>query len=313
MFYSNHIASKLGVWRARGQEKLKELLAKMGFPLEESKQKYAFMSPKLKSNLRERVMEHAGDFGLDDLTFSGFVRVSGYRSLISASDTSHAITALLENDGDGSEEKSRDAFNAAYDALNMKEGGDFASIVNGGSFGNSGVGLGLRLSMELQRVIVNTAVSLVEKEQFRKTKNFRSAQLNATNEGANGGRRFARADGTAKGDKTEHIFAKPFALCKLATFLFDMHRENGKWANAKALPLVLMAENPATDTYLVCGFNCPSRAGEVTKNSFGRFFLEAASIVQAKLMCEKFDSNVVEVPRENLQHFFEQLNTVMGA
>lgn len=43
MYYSNYVASKLGTWRAKGQEKLKELFAKMGFPLDESKQKYPFM------------------------------------------------------------------------------------------------------------------------------------------------------------------------------------------------------------------------------------------------------------------------------
>jgi len=210
------------------------------------------------------------------------------------------------------------AFNAAYDALNTKsssggkEGVDMQNFVNGGAMGSTGLGLGLRLSMELQRSIVNQCVSLIEKDSIRKTKNFRHATLNITNEGQNGGRRFT---GEAKEEKEKgHLWSKPYALTKLATFLFDIHRENKKWAADKdRLPLILMAENPETDSYVVIGCNCPEKLGDITKNRFGRFFLEAANIVQAKLVAERFESNIVELRRENLQNFFEQLNTVMGA
>ena len=149
--------------------------------------------------------------------------------------------------------------------------------------------------------------------QIRKTKNFRHAQLNATNEGTNGSRRFTGVEKDSS-KKDGHIFSKPYALCKLANFLFGMHRENGKWAGTKALPLILMAERPETDTYVVVGYNCPERHGDLSaKNKFGRFFLEAATVVQAQLQAERFDANVVEIRRENLQNFFEQLNQVIGA
>tara|TARA_B110000967_G_C18536665_1_gene388518 strand:+ start:204 stop:425 length:222 start_codon:yes stop_codon:yes gene_type:complete len=73
-----------------------------------------------------------------------------------------------------------------------------------------------------------------------------------------------------------------------------------------------MSERPRSDTYLVGGFNCPEKMGDVGRNRFGRFFYEAADIVQANLVSERFDSNIVEVKRESLQNFFEQLNQVMG-
>lgn len=59
MLYSNYVASHLQVWKSHGRERLQELLAKMGFPLEECKQPYAFMNPHLKRKLRDKMGEYA--------------------------------------------------------------------------------------------------------------------------------------------------------------------------------------------------------------------------------------------------------------
>ena len=52
-------------------------------------------------------------------------------------------------------------------------------------------------------------------------------------------------DGPRRGaDRHYHVFAKPLVLTKLAHFLMDMHREDGKWTGTKSRPLVLLAEKP---------------------------------------------------------------------
>lgn len=59
MVHSNYISTKLQVWTNRGMHKLQELLAKMGFPLEECRQPYAFMKPTLKRRLGEQIANYA--------------------------------------------------------------------------------------------------------------------------------------------------------------------------------------------------------------------------------------------------------------
>jgi cell division control protein 45 len=59
MVHSNYIASKLQIWTNKGMHKLQELLAKMGYPLEECRQPYAFMKPTLKRRLRDQIATYA--------------------------------------------------------------------------------------------------------------------------------------------------------------------------------------------------------------------------------------------------------------
>ena len=58
MFHSNFVASKLQVWRGPGKQRLMELLAKMGFPLDQCRQPFAFVAPKLRRRLKDQIEEH---------------------------------------------------------------------------------------------------------------------------------------------------------------------------------------------------------------------------------------------------------------
>jgi cell division control protein 45 len=59
MRYSNYVATKLQVYTTQGKQRLKELLARMGFPLEECQQSYAFMRPIMKGRLQQKLADHA--------------------------------------------------------------------------------------------------------------------------------------------------------------------------------------------------------------------------------------------------------------
>jgi cell division control protein 45 len=59
MVDSDYISTKLQVWTKKGMQKLQELLAKMGYPLEECKQPFAFMKPSLRRRLQEKLAENA--------------------------------------------------------------------------------------------------------------------------------------------------------------------------------------------------------------------------------------------------------------
>lgn len=381
LLHSNFVASKLQVWKSSGRQRLMELLARMGFPLEQCRQPWAFVGPGMRRRLRDRMDDCTEEYGLGNISYTGFVRVTGYKSLLSASDMSYAVTALLEcsaaamaggssgskekgnssNDDDDeliSEEDREDAemveaFNVAFDALNSNgsttssaangaslasidgvEGGDLNNLVNGGNMtGTTGLGAGIRLAMTLQRNIMATARNLVDRNAITRLSHFRYAYLHCSSSGggsSSSGKRVVTPDANKNaGDSTNgstsssrrssssgatdqfHVFAKPLVLTKLANFLMDMHRENGKWTGAKSRPLILLAEKPRSNTYMVVGYEYPEEAGNVVKNKFGQNFEEAARSMKGTFWFDSFDSNVVEVGARDVQKFLEQLHYMM--
>lgn len=299
------------------------------------------------------------EYGLGNCSYTGFVRVTGYKSLLSASDMSHAVTALLEcsteamnggsspsapGDGDMTEEDREDLemvrnFNNALDAMNPNgssssvvpsslaataggavEGGDLTNLVNGGDMaGSTGLGAGIRLAMTLQKQIMNTARGLVERNAITRLSHFRYAYLHCTSRGGGGGgasgpgARVVTPETGPGGDESGrfHVFSRPLVLTRLAQFLMDVHRENGKWTGPRSRPLVLLAEKPRSDTYMVVGYEQPEDAGSVVRNRFGQNFEMAARSMRGTFWFDSFDSNVVEVGAGDVQRFIEQLHYMM--
>ena len=225
---------------------------------------------------------------MEKLEFTSFVRVTGFNSLLSACDVAYAATALLEAETDKSDE---DAFHAAYDVLNASSapGVGVSGLVNGGRL-DGGIGAGIRFALGLQKAIYATAVGLVERKAVVRLRHFRYAFLN-------------QAD----------VFGKPLALTKLAHFLMDMHREDGKWTGAKARPLVLLAEKPETEAYLVVGYEFPERSGAFVRNRFGQHFQMTASTMHGAFLFDRFDTNAIEVEAKDAQRFVEQLHYMMDS
>lgn len=304
------------------------------------------------------------EYGLGNVSYTGFVRVTGYKSLLSASDMSYAVTALLEcsaaaqegagsssggNDDDMLNHEEREdreivqAFNVAFDALNPNgsstssatgallssdggiEGGDLSHLVNGGNMtGTTGLGAGIRLAMALQKTIMSTARNLVDRNAITRLNHFRYAYLHCTSNGGGGsnngpGARVVTPDASKNNNKDSssssrdqyHVFAKPLVLTKLAHFLMDMHRENGKWTGSKSRPLILLAEKPRSNTYMVIGYEYPEESGNVVRNKFGQNFELAAKTMRGTFWFDSFDSSVVEVGAKDVQRFIEQLHYMM--
>jgi cell division control protein 45 len=392
MLHSEYVSTKLQVWNKAGEHKLMELLAKMGYPLDECRQPYAFMKPSLRRRLLEKFSSHAQvrrrtrsiqridwisvliasshvdwdmlfyffitvprkkDYNLEHFQYSSFFRVTGYSSLLSASDTSYAVTALLEYEppteetsspaDDGNDPASADdgpsaaaeAFNTAYDALGTHmeptgagggaprtgtEGYDPSNLVNGGNLSATiGLGAGIRHAMTLQRCIIQTAVGLVDRNAVALLRHFRYAYVTSSSSSTTstmGGNHHATVmpSRTASGnDRRDHIFSKPLALTRLAHYLMDMNRENGRWTGPKARPLVLIAERPRTGTCLVVGYEYPERAGNFVRNRFGRHFEMTAQSMNGTFKFDSFDSNVVEVAGADVNRFLEQLHYLLDS
>ena len=308
MVYSQYVSTKLQLHTSRGMQLLQELLAKMGFPIRDSKQPYAFLKPQLKRVLREKFEQYAEEYGLTNLVFTSFVRITGFKSLISAADMSLGISALLDSD-------SVDAFDVAYDSLF-----DYAGVINGGGVG-SGVGggsgsggtSGLQAAMAQRKAIVQTAISLAERRDIVRLRHFRYAFINCSSSEAKQGGGGAAGAKQRQHQELYHLFCKPLALTSLAQWLMDMHRENGKWTGNKSRPLVLCAENPSKGTYMIVGYAYPDHAGQFSKNRFGKQFQSVCDSMGGSEFVhqDSFDANVVEVPSKEAQRFIEQLHYMM--
>jgi hypothetical protein len=296
------------------------------------------------------------EYNLDHFEFTSFTRVTGYSSLLSASDTSYAVTALLEYEAPTAENNPEDsynysaadrdnvasieAFNNAYDALGSHcsepiggawktttgEGYDASNLVNGGTLSTTfGIGAGLRFAMVLQKTIIHTAVGLMERGAIALLRHFRYAHVTSSSGAgeSNSHSHIIRNDlihrssnsgsNTGNQNTRDHLFSKPLALTRLAYFLMDMNRENGKWSGSRARPLVMIADKPNTNTCLIVGYEYPERAGDFVKNSFGKHFEMTAKSMNGTFRFDSFDSNVVEVDAGDVQRFMEQLHYLLDA
>ncbi|CCU98427.1 unnamed protein product [Malassezia sympodialis ATCC 42132] len=97
MYHTSYVAAKLGIWREKGINKLRGLLAKMGLSLANCRQTYEHMELDLRQSLVQRMEAIAPEYGLVDLTFRSFTRSYGFRTVpLSASDAVQGISALLQ-------------------------------------------------------------------------------------------------------------------------------------------------------------------------------------------------------------------------
>ncbi|KAG7390279.1 DNA replication initiation factor cdc45 [Phytophthora pseudosyringae] len=113
MYYSDYVSSKLGLYhdQARrvgarnasgnsgtgaGDTALHVFLARMGFSLRQSQQKFSYMPLEMKQMLREKTQEMAPEFGLDDLFYGSFKRTFAFQYQLGAADAVYGLQALLE-------------------------------------------------------------------------------------------------------------------------------------------------------------------------------------------------------------------------
>lgn len=257
MVHSRYVAARLGVWRGKGKDRLKDLLAKMGIALDQCQQKFTTMDVRLRESLFDQINKCAPTFGLDNCAFDSFVSQHGFQQSLSASDVVYAVTALLEAPTENDDW--RDSFYRAYDALAPSQ--------------HELLVAGMDLSMQQHIGILRLVESIVDgKNGIRKTTTFRYAVLNAQTE--------------------SRTLAHPITLCKLAYFLLDTYRFN-KESKKKTLPLVLAALNPVAETYLVVGVWTQGQRmdGVIVPNQFGVHFQAAGQRINARLRMTAFDSS----------------------
>ncbi|CAK9103521.1 Cell division control protein 45 homolog (Suppressor of nda4 protein) [Durusdinium trenchii] len=349
-FYSDYVASKLGIWRADGTVKLDTFFAKMGISLKESKQKFAFMSKSVKESLRDKIEEHGEAFGLDqDFVYGSFQYRAGYGRQLSAADAVFCVSALLDSfslqstiingwAGSRSNEQARDDLVdarmhhsvAAQQQRRQQQPEDGPADVNGdlvfddSDGGNEGAKFAVKYRQAWQESF-NVAYDALD---FASSGDIieqgltlaKSLQMAIVEEGGSiiagskiqsaGNFRYAVLDGLAP--KLVSIFSQPQILLRLAQFLVLAYTSAGKWRNESAKPLVLGVKSPRTETAFLVGIPCTSDAADGSRvNKFGMQFREAAQRIEASFRHSGFESAAVQIPVDHVQKFVLSLHEVM--
>ncbi|CAM0874416.1 unnamed protein product [Alopecurus aequalis] len=258
MVCSSYVATRLKTWSDNGLKKLKLLLARMGFPLADCQKKFQYMSMEVKRKMRDEFDRLLPEYGLTEFYYRSFLRVHGYKSMVSAADVVYGVTALLESmdaeSKDSKECSAAEQFWVAYSALSLSNVDQLQK--------------GMQSAIEIQRAILRQGSSAITKSGFiRSAKKFRWVKL----------------DDPVDTGKLCH----PQALTKFCFFLMDALKERG----ARMKPLVCACLTREPDKVLIVGVCGKPRLGAIQGNAFGNTFRSAAEEIGADYFHDMFESS----------------------
>jgi len=278
--HSPYIASRLGLYAQAGTQKLEVWLARMGLPLEECKQEYAYMKKHFKDALYDKMNQYGSEFGLVNLTFPSFRRVTNYATQLTPADLVYSVAAQLESPeppadaaGGGGGGGGHTTFQLARATLQHRGAQDDA------------IRDGLEKAKSAQRAIMTQGHAIITQKLYANLGDFYKVLL--------------RPGGETPRFLHQHI------LTKLALFVADALREGGKGrGGGQGKPVLLAAPYPDRGIHLVVAVLGSSRYWKGDgRNSFGRAFQDAALELNAHIAHEGFESSVCQVASNDLDNF----------
>lgn len=286
LFYSPVVASKLGLWKEKGNERIDYLLARMALPKKEAQQEWESIEEKLQKEFYSRFEKHALQELGDDIKFPSFTKQHGEFDNLRASDVVYSLSALLED-----ETRVREALlsdegeSAIYTCVedSFKESMDALDVVN-----QHLLKKGFRHARKLQKGIANKALEILNKGRVKSCGIFRYAQIDEKNE-----------------------FYTPLSLTKLTIFIQNLWTERMKSNNRAEKPLVCGAWNDQSNTYVVCGLPKSLKRQEHNKNPFGTSFRKAAQTFEARVRNVTFDTYLMEIQKDHWPKFVDELHAAM--
>ncbi|TPX64767.1 hypothetical protein SpCBS45565_g05664 [Spizellomyces sp. 'palustris'] len=150
MYHSGYVATKLGIWKERGRQRLTNLLVKMGLPHKESQQRFTEMNITFKRTIRDKLSSVAPRYNMSEIIFPSFCKSFGYKGVVSAPDTVYALTALLDWGAEWISRHSVIAYSESMGSVSSRlgrPGGGRDENSELGTGGLAGVGVGTRTGM----------------------------------------------------------------------------------------------------------------------------------------------------------------------
>jgi cell division control protein 45 len=296
MQYSKEVACRLSSWTEKGQSRLRYLLTKMGIPKEEYSKPFLHMDKLLKEEMFPQMIEHGPHVGLDHITRKLFVRKCRLGPALSAADAVASLKALsvfpnishlvnqmglqLDIYAQFSDPQqwhsmspnisSEDAFFAVLDAISEE------TLLYSG----------IHAAKLVSTTLVTLSGSLISQRCIKTMKGFRYVILHSGM------------------DVSPALLSNYGIIRELALILFGALRE----INKTELPLIIASPlQGQSDLFLLVGYIGAATEGLVRRNPVGIAFEKTANDTQARTRHNFFDSANIEVAREDLSEFLEQL------
>ena len=300
--YSRYVATRLGVWRKKGRQRVRHLLAKMGLPLVQCQQSFALMDSMYKQRLYAELMDRKDEFSLENVFFPSFTVQSGFNPPVSASDVVYGVSALLDMPSQpaGAAATGPAAAAAAAATAAAAAAGAVVGGVAGGGFyagldalqvGHTAVlRRGMQQAMTIQRAIMRQVECVVDSGVgLGKCTNFRYVVL--------------------EDQVDQKYFLQPVSLMRLGLTIADTFRYE-KQARKRTMPLVVCALDKATETHVVVGLwaELHRREGAVVANEFASIFDGAAQRSSIRLRSTALESTVMFVQSDDMPQFIRALN-----
>ncbi|XP_043823274.1 cell division control protein 45 homolog [Dromiciops gliroides] len=272
-----YTSARLKLWTDQGRKRLQELLADMGLPLKQVKQKFQAMDVSLKENLREILEESANKFGMKDMRVQTFSIHFGFKNKFLASDVVFATTSLLESiekDASGA-----DNFIQALDSLSRS---NLAHLYQG-----------LELAKKQLRAIHQTVASCIGTNHVISQGPFLYCFL-------------------PEGTPDIKLFSKPVSLGLLSKYLLQSFICSTKNKRCKLLPLVMAAPLSLEHSTMIMVGIPPETESSDKKNFFGRAFEKAAESTSSRTLHNHFDMSVIELKMEDRGKFLDGLVSLLS-
>uniref|UniRef100_UPI00358EA529 cell division control protein 45 homolog n=1 Tax=Myxine glutinosa TaxID=7769 RepID=UPI00358EA529 len=278
----------LKLWSLAGQRRLQGLLADTGIPLIEARQTFSAMDLELKTNLQQLFDKTAERFGLKELRVQTFEARLGFRHRFLAGDLALSISTIIQEDTSA-------GFSSALHALTR---GGVAKLREGIERA--------KLWLECVHRVVASCIA--------------TAQLTSL-----GPFLFCTL---SQGMPDVEAFCHPDRLCMLSLHLLHSHVHSTKSRRSRQLPLLvsvpLEVKTTETDGFTGNGFRAegistvllagtpPVGSYGDRRNFFGRAFEKAAETTASHIICDNFNSAVIELKSEDRSRFLDALITLLS-
>ncbi|XP_015513742.1 cell division control protein 45 homolog [Neodiprion lecontei] len=268
-------AVSLRLWSLRGENRLRELLAEMGLPLAQSKQRFSAMDLSLRHEFKQMIEKLASKYNVDSIVGASFTLQYGYRFKYCASDVVYSMLALLESTT--KERLPQHCFLDALDCLSRKK--------------KDVVERGIEKAKLMLSNIYKTAQGILEMKQVKNAGPFLYIVIQ---------------DGTLD----TRLFAHEHALIMLAQFTLKAYVETSRYRNATKWPLIATAPFSEEDgTCLVVGI--PPLCEDQPRSLFGRAFEQAAKNTNSYIEADYFDTTIIRLKIQERPKFFDALTALL--
>ncbi|KAK7865622.1 hypothetical protein R5R35_009788 [Gryllus longicercus] len=273
--YSRYSATKLRLWTLRGESKVQELLAEIGLPLVQSRQKFTSMNMILRKEFPESMEKLGEKYNMDRIMTATFFLQYGYRGRFCAFDFVYGVLALLES---RAKDKSLSTcFMEALDSLSRSN----KHVLEDG----------IEKCKTILVSIFKQVQSLLEMRQVISAGPFLYLVLQ-------------------EGTLDVQLYSSPLCLGLLAQFALEAYVGSSRSKKAASQPLIASAPlDPEKGTCLLLGI--PPVADESSNNFFGKAFEQAGERISARMNMDYFDTSIIQLKTEDRPKFLDALTSLL--